>query len=57
MNAQRNGNFQVIGNIGSGHNQTSGYGEKLRKAYLKRTRKPLESTIMIKVINTWPIPN
>ena len=61
QNAPRKGNLQILGNIGSGHNQTSrDERKKLKKEYLRSTRKLLEtnqlSRNLIKGINIWAIP-
>ena len=40
---RREGKPQVQVNIGSEHNQTSGYGRKIRKECLRRTRKLLKT--------------
>ena len=54
QNALRKGKLQVLGNIGSGHHQTSG--EKI-KEYLRRTRKLLETKLysrnFLKIIDNW----
>ena len=36
-NTQRKGNFQILGNIGSGHHQING--DERKKIYLRRTRR------------------
>ena len=54
----KNGKVQILGNIGSGHHQTSG-NEKITKGHLRRTRKLLKTKLrngnLIKEINTWAI--
>ena len=58
--ALRKGNLQILGNIGSWHHQTSGNERKIKKEYLRRIRKLLESKLysrnLIKEINTWADP-
>ena len=62
QNALRKGNFQVLGNIGSGHYQTNGdeRKKKNKKEHLRRTRKLLETKLydrnFIKGINSWAVP-
>ena len=57
-NAQRRGNLEVLGNIRSGHDQTSG--DERKNKTVSQTRKLLESKLfsgnLIKVINTWATP-
>ena len=53
--------LQVLGNIGSRHqNNIEELKEKLRKGYLKRTRKLLKTKLcrrnLMKGINTWAAP-
>ena len=44
QNCRRNGNFQIPGNIGSGHHQTlEDEKKKSKNEYLRRTRKFLEA--------------
>ena len=44
QNDWRKGNFQVVGKIGSRHHQTSGdERKKLKKVYLRRSRKLIET--------------
>ena len=49
-------NLQVLGYLGDWHHQTSA----IRKEYLRRTRKLLETKLsirnLIKAINTWAVP-
>ena len=53
---QRKGKYLVLGNIGRGHHQTSTDERKIRKEYLRQTRKLLEPKLccrnFIKGINT-----
>ena len=39
---RRKGNLEVLGNIASGHHQTSGNQKRTTKEYLRRMRKLLE---------------
>ena len=56
IEARRKENLQILGSIGSRHHRTKGEKEKIKKEYLRRTRKLLEtklySTNLMKVINT-----
>ena len=55
-NAWRNGNLQILGNIGSRHHQTNRDERKNSKKYFRRTRKLLKTKLysrnLIKGINT-----
>ena len=48
QNAQRKGNLQVFGNIGSGHDRLSGQ--------KRRLETKLRSSNVLKRINTWVVP-
>ena len=56
LNAQRNGNLEILGHFGSRHHQTSVNEKKIRG-----TRKLLETKLcsrnFIKRINTWVVPS
>ena len=56
---QRKRRLQVLGNIGSGHHQTSEDEKKKQKQYLSRSRKLLETKLyrlnLIKGMNTWAV--
>ena len=41
----RKGNFQVLGNIGSASNKQAQKKEKIKKEYLRKMRKPLETQL------------
>ena len=57
QNARRKGNIQILGNIGSWWAETK---EKIKKEYLRRTRKLLETKLysrnLVKGIKTWVVP-
>ena len=53
-NAWRKGNLQMLGNIVSGHHQTSGdERKKIKKEYFRRTRKLLETKICSRNLPSW----
>ena len=60
QNTQRKRNLQVLGNIGIGHHQTTGDEIKIKKVYIRRARKLLQTKLysrnLIKGINTWAVP-
>ena len=60
QNVRRKGNLQILGDIGSWHDQTTGNErKKIKKEYLRRARKLLEAKIFsrntVKGINTWVV--
>ena len=59
QNALRKVNLQVLGNIGNGYHESSRLKKKIRKEYLRRKRKCLETNLcsrnLIKGIKIWVI--
>ena len=60
QNTRTKGNLQILGNTGSGNDQTSGDEKKKTKMeYLRTTRKLVKTKLHsrnLKAINTWTVP-
>ena len=60
QNTWRKGNLQILGNIGSGHYQTSADERKNEKRVYQENEKLLETKLnsgnLIKGMNTWAVP-
>ena len=60
QNAQRKGNLQILGILEANTIKQVEMKEKIKKEYLRRTRKLLETKLysgnLVKEINTWAVP-